>query len=202
MKGIFFMKWLSFVQCWKGEDIEDTQNRRSLHTWEWAWSPVRSCTTSVQQWGQPDRPLNGSFHLCPPGNLVPASLQKLWKEKIKVTKKVIKSRRIPFEINNEIDFPTVEFCFNVNTDLFTFTFLLLFWDLLHPPKQTPQICDAIHKGNLFILVWPGLLQDLPHIHLWSVILLFWLPSGAVYEGTMWGQESQAGVCNVSWGATH
>lgn len=72
----------------------------------------------------------------------------------------------------------------LSTDLSTFQLLLLFRHLFQPLQQTPQVCDAVHKGNLFILIWPGVLQDLPHIHLWSVILLFVLPSGAKYEGTM------------------
>lgn len=67
---------------------------------------------------------------------------------------------------------------------FTLAFLLLFWYLLHPPQQTPQISDSIRKGNLLILVRSGMLEDLPHINIWALILLFWLPSRAGYEG-MW-----------------
>ncbi|KAG7225590.1 hypothetical protein INR49_004996, partial [Caranx melampygus] len=79
-------------------------------------------------------------------------------------------------------------------DLSTFVHLVCWFQLLRKsfdktksPQQTPQICDAIHKGDLLILIWTGVLQDLPHIHLRSVILLFRLPDGAVYEGTIWAR---------------
>lgn len=103
--------------------------------------------------------------------------KSFWQNKNKVTKKVamLKWSLILTHIKN--------------TDLFTFGFLLLLVGLLQSLQQTPQICDAIHKGDLLILIWTGVLQDLPHVHLRSVILLFRLPDGAVYEGTMWGNKS-------------
>ena len=165
-------------------DRKETQ-RRGGRTWEWAWFPVRSCTTSDRQWGRRGRPPGGSSHLYPPGKPVPASLQKLWKDKNEVqgTKHIQTPSLKSFEL------------------YITFALLLLFRDLLHPPQQTPQICDAVHEGDLLVLVRPGVLQDIPHIHLGGVVLRFRLPSGAEYEGTAWGKESSAGVCNVSWGAT-
>lgn len=83
------------MPCWRGEDREDRLKKMSLHTWEWVWFPVRSCTTSAQLWGRPDRPPSGSFHLYPPDMLVPASLQKLWKDETKVTKETPRWR-FPF----------------------------------------------------------------------------------------------------------
>lgn len=72
----------SFVRRWRGEDREDRLKKMLLHTWEWVWFPVHSCTTSAQLWGRPARPPSGSFHLYPPDKLVLVSLQKLWKDKM------------------------------------------------------------------------------------------------------------------------
>ncbi|TNN63149.1 hypothetical protein EYF80_026613 [Liparis tanakae] len=49
--------------------------------------------------------------------------------------------------------------------------------------QTPQVRDAVHEGDLLVLIRPGLLQDLPHVHLGGVVLLFGLPGGAVTRGS-------------------
>lgn len=176
------------MQCWRGEDREDRLKKMSIHTLEWVWFPVRSCTTSAQLWGRPGRPPSGSFHLYPPDTLVPVSLQKLSKDKTNTKIEIWLWTR-----HNDWYSPG-EYCYNATLlkhpkfgkHWFTFAFLLLFWHLLHPLQQTPQICDAVHKGDLLILIWPGVLQDFPHIDIWGVILLFWLPSGAGYEGTMWG----------------
>lgn len=70
------------------------------------------------------------------------------------------------------------------TNVITFTFLLLLWYLFHPAQQAPQVSDAIHKGDLLVLVRTGLLQDLPHVHLGCIILLFGLPSGAASKSTV------------------
>lgn len=159
----------------EGEKTQKKEKRVLWHTWELVWFPVRSCTTSAQPWGRPDRPPSGSFHLYPPDMLVPVSLQKLWKGKEDSNIKIL-------------FWPDMKTDFHHPKRWFTFAFLLLFRDLLHPPQQTPQICDAVHKGDLLVLIWSGVLQDLPHINLWSVIH-FHLPSGAGYEGTMWGSGS-------------
>lgn len=70
-----------------------------------------------------------------------------------------------------------------DTDI-TFTFLLLLWYLFHPAQQAPQVGDAVHEGDLLVFVGTGLLQDLPHVHIGSIILLFVLPGGAASKGTL------------------
>lgn len=148
----------------KGGKTHHRLENNLLRTWERVWFLVRSCTTSVQLWGLPGQPPSGSFHLYPPDMLVPVSLQKLWKTGH--NKDHTRTDSI-FRSYLKTGVPL--------TSQLTFTFLFLFWYLLQPPQQTPQICDAIHEGNLLILIWSGLLQDLPYIHLWGVILLLWLP---------------------------
>lgn len=61
----------------RGESVKDV-----LHTWEKAWFPAHSCTTSDQQWGRPGQPPGGSSHLYPPDMPVLVSWQKLPRQTI------------------------------------------------------------------------------------------------------------------------
>ena len=67
----------------------------------------------------------------------------------------------------------------------TLALLLHLLCLLQPLEQTPQVCDAVGEGDLLVLVWPGVLQDLPNIDLWNVLLLVLpgqVPDTEVREG--------------------
>lgn len=76
---------------------------------------------------------------------------------------------------------------------FTFAFLFFFRYFLHPPQQTPKICDSVCKGNLLVFIWPGVFENLPHINFWGILLLFRL-SGEWNQGKVVKMRTQTGHC--------